>query len=358
MTSLCKNQFSLTKATKEAVSDKALDNVFEHLDNLLEEPSDTRQIDDPEIIVFINDQVGAFEKIANNLKVPINIDVFKHLIENIYINLLKEEQSGQLKQFGGAPKLLLNQGPTKQRSSLPILSIFAAFVFLLISVSMLYTAFHQLNVLTTRLTGESVIEYQRAAFKNVFTNVEELTLLQYMWKSISTLGCNMYGIQSNHLTNILITKLQQAIPDFATTARENCVMPPATGLLAFTEPLNRILTSSTVANCEMQTIQILGKQFLAQQLVEIDLITAQTMSVLSSIERLTRIGVGTFLAPSVIFLWKLGSSRSSKRMLNSGNRFEALEPGDERYLGRGGRKTRRNKKTKRTKSKRKATRRM
>jgi hypothetical protein len=228
---------------------------------------------------------------------------------------------------------------------------------------MLYTAFHQLNVLTTRMTGESVKEYQRAAFKDVFRNLEELTLLQYMWKSISTLGCNMSGIQINHMRNLMITKLNQAVPDFTIAVMENCVMPPATGLPAFAEPLSRFFTTfvtlSNVGNCQVETGKILLSQFLADQKVSIELAAEQSKTVLSNIIQLTNIGVGTFLVPPVIFLWKLGSSRSSNRMLNSGNRFEAIEPDDERYL-RGGRKTRRNKKTKRTKkkSKRKATRRM
>ena len=73
MTSLCKN-----KLPKEAVSDEALDSVFERLDMLLEEPTDTKQIDDPEIIAIINKQVEAFDKIATNLNMRIN--KFQHLI--------------------------------------------------------------------------------------------------------------------------------------------------------------------------------------------------------------------------------------------------------------------------------------
>ena len=357
MTSLCKNQFRLTKA---AVSDKALDSLFERLYMLLEEPTDTRHIDNPEIVAFINDQVEVFNKVAENSDVRINKDVLKHLLTNISENLLKEEESGQLQQLGGAPRLLLNQGPTKQKSSLlPNLVAFAALLF---SVFLFYLAYHRLNVLMTRLTGESVIEYQRAAFKDVFTNLEELTFLQYMWKSISTLGCNMAYIQSNNLTNILKMKLQLAIPDFAIIAQENCIMPSATtGLLGLVEKFtNLVLTSDTSANCEMQTIATLGKQFMAQQAIDIELIGIQTMAEVAQIQTLTKAAVVSFGYPAVQYFWTMYNltSQKSKRMLNSGNRFEALEPGDEKYLGRGGRKTRRNKKTKRTKSKRKATRRM
>ena len=157
-------------------------------------------------------------------------------------------------------------------------------------------------------------------------------------------------------------KLQLAIPDFAIIAQENCIMPSATtGLLGLVEKFtNLVLTSDTSANCEMQTIATLGKQFMAQQAIDIELIGIQTMAEVAQIQTLTKAAVVSFGYPAVQYFWTMYNltSQKSKRMLNSGNRFEALEPGDEKYLGRGGRKTRRNKKTKRTKSKRKATRRM
>ena len=313
-----------------SLTKESMDAVFEQLSNLILEPSKSMPIEDPEINRFIDQQVISLTDTLKNFNVTLNVEQFKRLLINIHVNLsLMKGGTGQL----------------TVRNKSYAASHFKAFSALLTSLLLLYLAYNILNDLTCTLTGESILKYPEMAFEDVFTTIGEMTYLQYVWRSISTLSSNVGGLQANYLVRILQMNVRMVIPDMSNIVLETCT-PPATGIMgAMGQFLSGVATPQITSDCVVDTTAELGRQFLAAQSGKLAILAIKTKASFAQVIMLTRFGVGIGAAAIGYFATVLTLPR---------NRVEAIEDGDRKYLEGG---LRQKKRTRKNIKKRKTTKR-
>lgn len=318
---------------KKQISNESINNACEQLFGLMQETAN-QDVHDPEATAVVNKYVAVLtatlKETMNNFNVTLNEYEFKKLLLNIYTNL-SSLQSGGTKQIAYG---------VDNKSHL--LTHFKAFAALLSSIVLLYLAFNILNGLTCTLTGETILQYPQEAFKDVFTTTQEMTFLQYVWNSVSTLSSNVIGQQASYMTRILQTNMHTLIPDMTALVKETC-MPQSTGLLGNAgRYLAGIMSPQPTSDCIVETSAELARQFLAAQEGKLALLAIQTKASFAQVIMLTRLGLGLGAASLGYFATVLTLPKS--------NRFEAIEEGDQRFLERGGRRKTRilNKRGKRT----------
>jgi hypothetical protein len=305
-----------------------MDNACEQLFVIMQDTSQEAP-PDSEANAAIDEYTTILVDTMKNFGVGLNVDEFRRLLTNIYTNLSSSQSSLLMK--GGGPLQITG-------SKSYALTHFKAFAALLTSLILLYLAYNILNGLTCTLTGESVLKYPELAFKDVFTTVEEMTFLQYVWRSVSTLSSNVVGLQTSYVTRILQMNIHIIIPDMTAIVNETC-MPPTKGLLGNAgQYLAGIMTPQITSDCIVDTSAELARQFLAAQEGKLALLAIQTKTSFAQVIMLTRVGLGIGAASVGYFTTVLTMPSS---------RLEAIDEGDQRFLEGG--KSRKRKRTRNNK---------
>lgn len=309
MSSSCKKYKSLS------IGD--MDNACEQLFIVMQDTSQEAP-PDSEANAVIDEYTTTLTETLNNFGVGLNVDEFRRLLTNVYANLSSSQTSLLIK--GGGP-LPITDGRSKSYA----LTHFKAFAALLTSLILLYLAYNILNGLTCTLTGESVLKYPELVFKDVFTTVEEMTFLQYVWRSVSTLSSNVVGLQTSYVTRILQMNMHSVIPDMTAIVNETC-MPPTTGLLGNAgQYLASIMNPQVTSDCIVNTSAELARQFLAAQEGKLALLAIQTKASFAQVIMLTRVGLGIGAASVGYFAKVLTLPKNTGRL-------EAIDEGDQRFL--------------------------
>jgi hypothetical protein len=324
---------------KNAFSVKDLDNACKRLSEMMQ-PSDV--VLETEANTVVDTYITALKETMDNFNITLKEDEYKKLLLNIYSNLSSETISlTENAQKGGA--FIRNQLMDGNDKSYT-LTHFKAFAALLTSIMLLYLAYNILNGLTCRLTGETILQYPQEVFKDVFTTTQEMTFLQYVWNSVSTLSSNVVGQQTAYITRILQTSMHTIIPDMSAIVNETC-MPQSMGLLGNTgRYLAGIMTPQTTSDCVVETSAELARQFLAAQEGKLALLAIQTKTTFAQVIMLTRLGVGMGAASIGYFATVLTTPKS--------NRFEAIDEEGRTYLEGGGRRRRNTRKRNNKRSRR------
>jgi len=325
---------SSCKKYKE-MSVEDIDNAFRQLDELMGSSSSRRgdnsevtivndqsrntTVDNDEVAKVIHQYTSVLSETMENFNKTLKKVEFGELLANIYTNLSIQK--------GGSRQI------TYDKSHL--LTHFKAFAALLSSIVLLYLAFDILNGLTCELTGETILKYPELVFKDVFITAQEMTFLQYVWRSITTLSANVVGQQTEYMTRILQTSMHFVIPDMTAIVNETC-MPPTTGLLGNAgRYLAGIMSPQPTSDCIVETSAELARQFLAAQEGKLALLAIQTKASFAQVIILTRLGLGLGAA-------SIGYFATVITLPKSNSRVEAIDEEGRKFLETGGRrKTRR-----------------
>lgn len=279
------------------------------------------------IITELPDDVEQFltELITNLKKICPSLDEekFRELIKRTYRLDMANEQ------FGGEDDNEIIEVPREPKKSKKFF-VACSIIMLFSCIIVLYVGYIRLENFGKDIGLDGISEESKAEFKNAYGSVnrEDLTAINYVWKLISTFGCNLANKQRDKIITFIQDKLIVDVAGFAQIAQKTCIgeaeyvgslklLGVDVGSIVDTA-INYVsaqMTSDATSECITRTSQTLLEQAMKNLQTEIALLTNRVNSEAAQIGFLMKLGARGFIS-SVCYLIYVGIQELRNRRIN------------------------------------------